>query len=72
VFLGIDVRRWIELNRLVGIGWTMQSITKPAAGADNPYLDDRRVRDVVRMWRHASPAEMDDIFDNFPYPPGIS
>ncbi|MFI7450093.1 hypothetical protein ACIBQX_21565 [Nonomuraea sp. NPDC049714] len=72
VFLGIDVRRWIELNRLVGIGWTIQSITKPAAGADNPYLDDRSVRDVVKMWRHASPAEMDDMFDNFPYPPGIS
>ncbi|MFF4122852.1 twin-arginine translocation signal domain-containing protein [Microbispora rosea] len=72
VFLGIDVMRWIEINRLVGIGWTIQSITKPQAGADNPYLDKKSVHNVVKTWRHMSPARMDDMFDNFPYPPGIS
>ncbi|MBE1533905.1 hypothetical protein [Actinomadura algeriensis] len=69
MFLGIDVREWAAIDRMVGLGWALQSIAKPSQTEPNPPLPKRVVRRESRRWLRMSTAELDRAFLSQPYPP---
>jgi hypothetical protein len=66
--LDIDRARWQRLDRLVGLGWDVQSTMKPAPDRVNPPIDRRTAARMIRRWECRTPAEMDRAFQSFPYP----
>ncbi|TDV49674.1 hypothetical protein [Actinophytocola oryzae] len=66
--LGIDRARWNRLDRLVGLGWEVQSTTKPAVGQVNPPIACHTAERLIRRWECRTPGEMDRAFQSFPYP----
>jgi hypothetical protein len=73
MLLDIDAVRWRLIDPLVGLGWAVQSIAKPAMDSpDNPRLDPRLLARLAVQWLPRSPAQLDVEFDSIPYPTGIS
>lgn len=73
VLLGIDPVRWTELVRCNGIAWETQSRLKPKADCDtNPAMDPLLRLKIEARWATMSVAQIDDAFDSYPYPKGIS
>jgi hypothetical protein len=70
--MDIDADRWERIDRLVGMGWTAQTLAKPVTDAVNPPLPPRDALRIARQWWAMSPEEADAAFDSFPYPAGMS
>jgi hypothetical protein len=64
----IDPARWNRLDRLVGLGWEVQSTVQPAADKVNPPIANATAARLIHRWLCRTPAEMDRAFQSFPYP----
>src|SRR5262249_42957981 len=70
--LGISADYWARFDRLVGLGWALQSTAKPVQEAVNPALPGDVVARLRRQWLQMTPPEADGAFMSFPSRPGIS
>lgn len=69
VVLGIDEQRWNDIDRCLGLGWAIQSEAQPIQGtAANPPLPAARVTTLRERWMARTLEEIDDAFDNVPFP----
>lgn len=69
VFLGGEEKRWLEIDRNLGLAWGIQSILKPLDdNPKNPELPKHRLIQLRTIWLSKSFDEIDREFDNFPYP----
>ena len=69
VFVGGEEKRWLEIDRNLGLGWNIQSILKPLDdNPKNPELPSHRLTQLRTIWLSKSFDELDSEFDNFPYP----
>jgi hypothetical protein len=71
MFLGIDARKWRQIDPMVGLGWALQSIAKPSQTQVNPPLPRGVVRRQSRKWLSMSSAQLDHAFLSQPYPEDI-
>jgi hypothetical protein len=72
LLLGIDAQRWRPIDNLLGLGWGIQSIAKPAMDHVNPPLPRRVLEHQRRFWLSRSLSQLNTAFESFPYPPGTS
>lgn len=73
VFLGVSPERWTQIDNFLALSWAVASIMKPVADSHTnpPMQPDVRHR-LERQWLPLSPTQLDDAFDSYPYPKGIS
>jgi hypothetical protein len=69
VLLAIDAGRWTDIDRYVGLAWAIQSEAQPVQGAQaNPAMAPERLASLRERWMARTPGQIDDAFDNTPYP----
>jgi hypothetical protein len=70
VLVGADAQRWLDLDRLVGLAWAIQTVAMPRQDAsDNPRLPEARLQGLREVWPPMSVEQLDKAFDSRPFPP---
>jgi hypothetical protein len=69
---GIEPLRWRLLAPVNGFAWAVQSICKPSQQEVNPGLPARQIRELELTWLPRNLEQLDQQFESFPYPPGVS
>jgi len=73
VLLGVKPARWDTICRFNALAWAVQSIQKPTVDSDsNPPVPPVKRAELEAYWLTRSIDQLDDAFDSYPYPPGIS
>lgn len=72
ILLDIDRRRWELSARALGWAWAIQNVAKPAQDRVNPPLPPATVRKLAASWLPRSLERLDQDFQSFPLPPGVS
>jgi hypothetical protein len=66
---GEEEKRWLEIDRNLGLAWEIQSILKPQDdNPNNPELPVHRLNQLQTIWLSKSFDLLDIEFDSFPYP----
>jgi hypothetical protein len=71
VFTGIDAARWTQLLSFIALAWAIQSEARPVQDTHNPPMDAARLQTLRDAWLPRNPDELDNNFDNYPYPPVV-
>lgn len=69
VLLEIEADVWMAINRLIGLGWAVQSQARPVQDTHNPPLDPVQLMELRVHWGAMTGDELDAAFDSFPLPP---
>ncbi|MGP3948704.1 hypothetical protein [Streptomyces sp. 7N604] len=72
MLLGIDARRWERLAPALGFAWAMQTAAKPAQDKINPPLPAHTTHRLAATWLFKDIARLDQDFQSFPLPEGMS
>jgi hypothetical protein len=72
MLLGIDTRRWARLAPAIAYAWALQTVAKPAHDKVNPSLPEPTVRRLAATWLVKDIDRLDQDFQSFPYPEGMS
>jgi hypothetical protein len=71
VMVGADAKRWLQIDRNVGLAWAIQSEARPVEDApDNPGLLSARLAQLRLIWLQLSFDQLDTAFDSSPFPAG--
>ena len=68
IMVGIDARRWTEIDRYVALAWAIQSEAKPVQDTENPGLSEERLQALRDTWLRRDLDELDAALDSVPYP----
>jgi hypothetical protein len=69
VYAGGNSDIWLNINRLVGLAWAIQSELKPPDGIpNNPELRSDRLNDLRTSWLKLSFEELNTAFEKYPFP----
>ena len=73
VLLGVEPARWDTICHFNALAWAVQSIQKPTVDSDsNPPVPPLERAELEAYWLTRTMDQLDDAFDSFPYPKGIS
>jgi len=69
VLVGANEARWLGIDRLVGLGWAIQTAAMPVQDApDNPPLPAARLQTLRNRWLTFDVDQLDAAFDSSPFP----
>ncbi|MFG2112103.1 hypothetical protein ACGFRB_05600 [Streptomyces sp. NPDC048718] len=72
MLLDIDRPRWERIAPALAFAWAVQSTAKPAQDKVNPPLPEHTLRRLAATWLVKDTDTLDQDFQSFPYPDGMS
>jgi hypothetical protein len=67
-FVGESSESCLQWDRMISLGWAIQSHLKPKQDFRNPKISSAKLHEFQNFWLNLNFEELDNAFERFPYP----